>query len=292
MKTDFDIVHVHCFRRFETYPALLAAKLKKKKIVLTTHNPFTANTRSKILNAFIFLHDITFGNLFTRHLDTVICLLKEEIPIIKSFHVPEENITVIPNGINKEIFAKGDKQLFFKKYQVPYKNFKHIVIWIGRLNKVKGLENLETAVKQLPHILFLFIGPDDDASSELRYLYRDSKNVIFTGPIPHSEVQNAYAAGDIYVLPSHHEPFGVVLLEAMAQGLPIIATNAGGPREIVNKEFGITQSPSDQWAWFVNIRKLLEKPHVRRTMSQYAIKEAKKYLWDTLVEKVLKAYKI
>jgi len=290
MKCDFDVVHVHCFRRFETYPALLAAKLKKKRIVLTTHNPFTACTRSKMLNFFVKLHDVTFGKLFSRFLDTVICLLEEEIPIMKSFNVSEKKIAVIPNGINEKIFKEGDEKMFFKKYNIPQKEFKHIVVWIGRLNKVKGLENLETAVKQLTNTLFLFIGPNDDASDELKQLYRECKNVIFTGPIPHEEVIHAYTAGNVYVLPSHHEPFGVVLLEAMAQGLPIIATTAGGPKEIVKKEFGITQDPHDQWAWVVNLRKLLEKPQLRRKMSLAAKEEAEKYLWSNLVNDVLNVY--
>lgn len=292
LKTDFDIVHVHCFRRFDTYPALFAAKLKRKKIILTTHNPFTVTkeSRSFLLRASIKLHDVTFGKLFSRFIDKIICLVKDEIPILQEFGVKEENIEVIPNGIPTEMFKKPDKSKFISKYNIPREDFEHIVFWIGRINKVKGLENLETAVRQLHEVLFIFAGPDDNATKEIKGLYKGCKNVVFTGRIPHKEVIHAYAASDLYVLPSHHEPFGVVLLEAMAQGLPIIATNCGGPTSIIKSEFGILQKPEDQWAWLFNIQKLLSNVKLRKQMSIAARREANRYKWSSLIDLVLNVY--
>lgn len=294
LRTNFDIVHVHCFRRFDTYPALFAAKLKRKKIILTTHNPFTVTKASRrfLLRASIKLHDITFGKFFTRFIDKIICLVKDEIPRLKEFGVKEENIEVIPNGIPNAIFKKGEASKFLKKYKIPYKNFENIVFWAGRINKVKGLENLETAVKQLHKVLFIFAGPDDNAAKEIKSLYKGCKNVIFTGRIPHEEVIHADAAADLYVLPSHHEPFGVVLLEAMAQGLPIIATNSGGPTQIIKSDFGILQDPTDQWAWLFNIKKLLINKKLRNQMSAAARREAKRYKWSNLIDLVLGVYGI
>jgi glycosyltransferase involved in cell wall biosynthesis len=292
LRTKFDIVHVHCFRRFDTYPALFAAKLKRKKIVLTTHNPFTVTkeSRSFLLRFSIKLHDLTFGKLFTRFIDKIICLVKDEIPILMAFGVKEENIEVIPNGIPNEMFKKGEPLEFLTKYKIPHKDFQNIVFWIGRINKVKGLENLETAVKQLHEVLFIFAGPDDNASKEIKGLYKECKNVIFTGRIPHEEVIHAYAASDLYVLPSHHEPFGVVLLEAMAQRLPIIASNSGGPTQIIKSDFGILQDPTDQWAWLFNIKKLLINTKLRKQMSIAARREANRYKWSNLIDLVLGVY--
>lgn len=290
LKRKFDIVHVHGFRKFEIYPALLAAKLKGKKIVVTTHNPFFTTSRNKLLQICVNIHDQTLGKIFTCFIDKIICLTNIEVQFVEKFNVNKEKIFVIPNGIRKEIFKKGDPKVFFKKYQIPTKEFKHIVLWTGRIHEVKGLENLETAVKQLENVLFVFAGPNDNASEKIKDLYKNSNNVIFTGRYKNEDIVHAHAASDLFVLPSLHEAFGIVLLEAMAQGRPVISTNIGGPSEIVKSEFGILQDPSDQWAWMLNIEKILNNKKLREHMSQSAIKEARKYRWSRLIDLVLNLY--
>jgi glycosyltransferase involved in cell wall biosynthesis len=286
------VIHVHTFRRFEIFVALLAAKIRRKKIVLTTHNPFTANLRNTFLQIFVFLNDQILGKVFLRFVDEVICLVEEEIQILKKYHICRDKIRVIPNGISEDVFKQGSRRKFLEKLDIPTENFKYKVLWVGRINKVKGLENLETVVKQMKEALFIFIGPDADASQEVKAIYEGCENVVFTGPIKHNQIINAYCAADLFVLPSIHEPFGIVLLEAMAQGVPIVATNVGGPRHIVKESFGITQNPKDQWAWMLNIEKILKNKELREQMSENAKKEAEKYRWSNLVFQVLEVYKV
>ncbi len=292
LKTDFDIVHVHSFRRFEVYPALLAAKIKRKQIILTTHNPFTAKGRSRLLNLFVSLHDATFGKWFTRYIDHIICLLNEEILYLERYKVKRNNISVIPNGISNSLSKKGNPKKFIQKYHIPLRKFKYLVLWVGRVNTSKGLENLEIAIKQLPDVLFVFVGPNGKASKYFKDLYRDNRNVLFTGSIPHREILNAFSAADLLVLPSEHETFGVVILESIAQGVPVISTNRGGPKEIVKDSFGIIQDPYDKWAWFLNIKKVLNNSKLKKEMSKNAKLESKKYNWDNLIHKVLEVYKL
>jgi glycosyltransferase involved in cell wall biosynthesis len=290
IKRDFDIVHVHGFRKYEVYAALLAAKLKRKKIVVTTHNPFFTTTRGKLLQLFVNLHDLTLGKLCTRFIDKIICITSLEIPYIQKFNVSQEKIVVIPNGIEKAKFIKGNAKKFIKKYNVPSKKFKHIVLWLGRVHKMKGLENLETAVKQLKDVLFVFAGAPDEGSDVIKAFYKSQPNVLFTGEFPNTEAVDACQMADIFVFPSIHEAFGVVLLEAMAQGLPVISTNNGGPQEIVKSSFGFLQKPQDQWGWMFTIKKLLQNKTLRRKMGEAAKKEAEKYTWENLIGKVLKVY--
>lgn len=291
---DFDIVHVHGFRKFETYPALLVAKLKKKKIILTTHNPFVTPTssRGKILQFLVMLHDITLGKIFTRFIDHIICLVKSEIPYIEKFGVRREKISVIPNGIGDNNFKKGNPKRFAKKHKLPIKKFKNIVVYTGRIHRVKGLDNLETAIKQLKDTLFIFAGSDDDASYSTKQLYKSCPNVIFTGIYNNNELPDIFPIADLYVLPSLHEAFGIVILEAMAQQMPIISTNVGGPADIVKSEFGMTLNPKDQWAWMRSIKNLLKDKKKLKLMGKAARKEAEKYRWKNLVDLVLKVYKV
>lgn len=290
----FDIVHVHGFRKYEIYPALLAAKFKRKKIVVTTHNPFFTqkSSRGTILQLFVFLHDITLGKFLSRFIDRVICLTEQEIPYLEKFHIKKDRISVIPNALSSESFNEGDPKRFVKEYKINKKEFHDIVFWVGRINKVKGLENLETAIKQLPNVLFIFAGPDDDAVSSIKSLYKTVPNVLFTGPIPHKQLNDAYAACDIFVMPSYHEAFGLVIIEAMAQGKPVITTNVGGPTSIVNEKFGITLSPTDQWGWMLAIEKLTRNKKLRETMGTYARKAANKYQWKNVIDDILLVYNL
>ncbi len=292
LKTNFDVLHVHGFRKFEVYASLIAAKLKRKRIVVTTHNPFVTKSRSRILQFFVKLHDLTFGKIFSGFIDKVICLTPSEIPYLKKFNIKKDRIIVIPNGITKSAFIKGNKQAFIKNFKIPIDKYKYTVLFLGRLNSVKGLENLEIAVKQLSNTLFIFAGPDDNASAKYKKLYKSSVNVIFTGPIKHENTINAYATADLFLYPSKHEAFGVVLLESMAQGVPVITTNVGGPSDIVKENFGILLDPQDQWGWMININNLLKNSRIRKQKGINAKKEAKKYLWKNLIYRIFEAYKI
>ncbi|MBU0976231.1 MAG: glycosyltransferase family 4 protein [Patescibacteria group bacterium] len=292
MKRDFDVIHVHGFRKFEVYFSLLAAKLKRRKVVVTTHNPFVTTTRNKFLQLWVNIHDITFGKLFSRFIDKIICLTRQEIPYIEKFGVNQEKISVIPNGVSKDISKKGDKQKFADKYEIPVGNFENTVVWIGRVHYVKGLENLQTAISQLKNTLFLFIGPDDTGAKEIKDLYKGKKNVMFLGAIDHAEVPSALCTSDVFVFPSLHEAFGLTIVEAMAQGVPVISTNKGGPGEIVKETFGITQDPLDQWAWMLNLKKLLNDKKLRQVMGNTGKEEAKKYLWENVVEQILESYEL
>lgn len=292
MNEDFDIVHVHGFRKFEVYASLLAAKLKKKKIVVTTHNPFFTKTRNKVLQFFVTLHDLTFGKLFSRYIDNVIALTKIEIPFLERFNVPISKITIVPNGIPNEMLKKGNSDTFVKKHRIPIKKYKHVVLFSGRIHKVKGLENLEIAVKQLKDVLFIFAGDHGNASASLKKLYLPCKNVIFTGKFNNKDAPDIHSLADIFVFPSYHEAFGLVILEAMAQELPIISTNIGGPSDIVKDSFGIQLDPRDQWGWMHSINKLLRNDKLRKTMGENAYKEVHKYKWDRLIDMILNVYDI
>jgi len=292
LKSDYDIVHVHGFRKFEIYIALIVSKFKNKKIIITTHNPFTTTNRNKFLQLFVNFHDITVGKILCRYIDYIICLNKSEIRYLKQFHIKEKNISIIPNGISDYSFLDGDKRKFIRKYHISAKKYKYKVLWLGRLNKVKGLDNLEIAVKQLKDTLFIFAGPDDNASIYYKNLYKNCRNILFTGEILHKDTIHAYKAADLFVLPSIHEPFGIVLIEAMAQGLPIVSTNIGGTLYIIKEKFGVLLNPYDQWGWLINIKKLLYNRPLRKQMGNLAREEAENYRWSNLAEKINNIYKI
>lgn len=293
LRHDFDVVHVHGFRKFESYVALLIAKLRKRKVIVTTHNPFTANTRSRFNKFLVSLQDKTIGVWFARYFDKVIAIVKSEKKILTTnFKIPAERIVIIPNGLDESFFTPGSPAQFFEEERIDPKAWKGIVAGIGRLNYVKGFQNLKTAVKELPETLFYIAGGDDGYFETLKTESAGFPNVIMPGVfIASDKVKNILAAADILVMPSLHEPFGIVLLEALAQGCPVIVTERGGAKEFLPERVGFILDPEDQPAWKDKIQYLLEHPVIRKKMAKEGKIFVEDFKWDKLVLKVLQAYK-
>ncbi len=288
LKKDYDILHVHSYRQPYTLMGLVVAKIRGKKCVITTHAPLhKKGTRSKFTYFLSVLYDKLLGH-FANKFDHIIGIAKEEIPFFKKIGIKQDKISIIPNGITEKEFKKGKGIDFKKKYKI--KKQIPIVLFVGRIHKTKGIQNLEYAINNLKNVDFVFVGPDDGYMDYLKKLFIKNKNVIFTGKMEHEDIINAYSAADLFILPSDYEPFGICLLEAMAQGLPIISTNQGGPRDFIKKEFGFLTNPKDKKNWHFLITNLLKDKKKMNLMGIAAKKEAEKYLWSKIIKKIIKVY--
>jgi glycosyltransferase involved in cell wall biosynthesis len=120
--------------------------------------------------------------------------------------------------------------------------------------------------------------------------------VKFTGLVPHAETNKYYDDADIFVLPSIRECGGAVVLEAMARGLPVIATNWGGPKDYITAETGFLIEPTSR-AYMIKefattIDLLSAQPDLRYKVGQAAIDRIKQhFLWDKKIQDVLAVYK-
>lgn len=292
MRNDFDVIHVHGFRKSESILALLAAKLKKKKIVLTTHNPFPVGTRSRMLDAMIKLMDIFINKRFTKNFDKIITLVKSERKILhEEYNVPEEKIVTIPNGMEEMFLQQGKEEIFYKDLGIDVAKWDAIALGVGRINYVKGYQNLELAINKLKRVLFVFAGGDDGYLDKLKKQYRKNKNVIFTESfVPQEKLVDYYKGGDIFLFPSLHEAFGIVVLEALAQGLPVISSNQGGPKEFLSEKYSILLDPEDQEGWKNAIEELTSDPKLLEQMSEAGMSEVRRYSWDKVSKKILAVY--
>lgn len=289
---DFDVVHVHSFRKVESYIALLVAKLKKKPVVLTTHNPFPTSTRPDNVETLIKWHDKTFGKWFTKYFDAIIILVESERKIFEEeYQVEQERLHKVPNGLDEKFFEQVNPEGFLKYWEIDANKWRAIVVAGGRMNKTKGFQNLKQAADELKDVLFFFGGGDDGYLPKLQRIFEENDNVIFSEHfLSQEKIREMFAAGDLFVMPSLHEPFGIMLLEAMAQGLPVLATNKGGPVEFVKESFGKTLEPRDEQAWSTAIKQLLDDPQTMKSMSEAAVMEAKKYTWPKITKKILKIF--
>ena len=147
-------------------------------------------------------------------------------------------IAVIPNGIPEDVLnKKGDADRFRTSYAIP--SDKRILLFLSRINPKKGLPMLFTAINQLNDMFdnwMLVIAGFEDVSGyqlELKKLANKlnlSNKIKFVGPLFCAAKEDAFAAADIFVLPTHSENFGIVVTEALASGVPVLTTY-GAPWE-------------------------------------------------------------
>jgi glycosyltransferase involved in cell wall biosynthesis len=220
--------------------------------------------------------------------------------------VKAESVTVLPNGVDTMFFSPSvDTAPVADRYGLAGRP---IVLFVGRLARIKGLEDLlkaaDVVVNRHGHkdVLFILVGsPEYDAvdrslvGTELRHSIDSlglERNVLMTGSLPLDDVRRLYAASDVFVLPSLAEGDPLVTLEAMASGLPVIATKVGGiPRQIEDGHNGYLVDVGDHGQLADKIRYLLGRPEERKRLSLNARKSAEaSFSWASSAERLAGQY--
>jgi glycosyltransferase involved in cell wall biosynthesis len=144
-------------------------------------------------------------------------------------------IAIIPNGISEDWFqCDGDVQKFRERFSISGE--RRLLLFLSRIHPVKGLPMLFEAMAQLSDRLddwlLVIAGPDESGHQHELEQQREklglSNRVIFAGPLHGAEKRDAFAAADVFVLPTHSENFGIVIAEALGAGVPVITTR-GAP---------------------------------------------------------------
>ena len=296
--SSFDVIHIHNSHDAHLLGAIIIKVLRRKRLILTGHNPFIVGNekRGDNLNSNVKFFDKVL-KLFTRSVDGYVALLDSEKNFVSNYlGIPLENIKIIPNGINdiyfKGLSAQNEISGLEQDFGINRSNWDLIVGTVSRINFVKGIQNLEKAVKDNPKVLFVFAGGDGGYLLELKKLFRDSKNVILNGEyISKDKTKTFFNMIDLFLLPSIYEPFGITLVEALTQGKYVLSTNVGGPTEILNSETGELISPNDQNKWSERISYFANNKEILSKNSAKAIELSKKYEWSNIIERLISLYK-
>jgi glycosyltransferase involved in cell wall biosynthesis len=181
---------------------------------------------------------------------------------------PGTRIEVVPNGITlPRKRANGDK-----------------IVFLGRLHKVKGIEYLIDAVRDIKNCPELVIAGSGPEEARLKDKAR-GLNVTFAGRIPNAD--DLYMQGRFFVLPSLSEGLPQVILEAMSFGLPVIASGVGGiPDVIEHGKTGFLVEPGDSKGIRKHIEILLADEALRRRMSEACLAEVEKYSWEHVAARI------
>ncbi|HUS50294.1 MAG TPA: glycosyltransferase family 4 protein [Candidatus Paceibacterota bacterium] len=294
-KGDFDIIHTHVSGHAYILFAGILSKLKEIKHIHTTHCPWTDSLfRPVILRPFLFFNDLFFNYISYKMIDKIIAITPWELDIIEKY-TEKQKIKVIPNGTDNIFFKQIKNNDFKRKYKIKEKN---LVLFFGRLNATKGPEKLALVARKIStkrkDIAFVWVGPDEGKASEVKKLIKSYKNMKYLGPICDKlEVAKMYQAADVYVLPSYREGLPLTLFEAMASGLPIVASPVNGiPFEMEEGKNGFFSNYGDFKSLEKNILKLIENPAISRKISLANTKKAQNYRWDNIYTQYMKEYKL
>ncbi|MEO6398343.1 MAG: glycosyltransferase [Tepidiformaceae bacterium] len=140
----------------------------------------------------------------------------------------------IPCGVDLELFQPGDRAAARRRLGLPAES--PVLLWVGRLEKLKGVDILISALAQLDERDFtlLIVGGDERATELKEELRAQAEaagvvaNVRFEGAVAHDDLPTYYSAADVCVVPSYYESFGLVAVESMACGTPVVASRVGG----------------------------------------------------------------
>lgn len=203
----------------------------------------------------------------------------------------------VPCGIDLDLFQPRDATA--ARAEIGVTGDGPLILWVGRLEKLKGVEILIDAVSQLDRRDFqvLIVGGDERASALRNELEAQAKalgigeNVEFRGAVPHDALPSYYSAADVCVVPSYYESFGLVAVEAMACGTPVVASRVGGLVSTVTD--GVTgylipwRCPEP---FAEKLEVLLGNPELRANFAAAARKSVERFRWSTVGLRIADVY--
>lgn len=298
LNCEIDIAHAHYNMPYSDYSALRYSKRKKVPFVVTYHadaqdsgGNFVRNLAQKIYNRSL-LKNVLNGA------DVIIATSNSYIDESKFLGDYRDKIEVIPNGINLEEFnIKHGKAECRNKLDLPCD--KKIILFFGNIVAYKGPHILLKAFlkvkSQFKDVKLVFAGRGE-MQEELKKLAADlgvKDDIIFTGYVDEKLKPFYYRSADIFCLPSitMAEAFGIVNLEAMACGVPVISSKLGGiPDVVIDKKTGLLVKPEDEEALAESIIFLLENEDISQKMGKNGKKKVEEYSWRKIAEKTQEIY--
>ncbi|MEZ4658390.1 MAG: glycosyltransferase [Caldilineaceae bacterium] len=230
----------------------------------------------------------------------------EQAQLMEYYGADPAKIMVLPPGVDLARFRPMPKKLAQLQTGLPQDRAN--ILFAGRIEPLKGIDTLLHAIailkRQSPNIMneasVTIIGGDPHADTldaemarlqEMRCALNLNDLVTFAGAKDQEVLPAYYAAADMVVMPSHYESFGMVALEAMAMGVPVIASEVGGLAHLVENGINGYHVPSrDPEALAARIRILLTDEATRQKMGQQARFGARKYAWENIACGMLDVY--
>jgi D-inositol-3-phosphate glycosyltransferase len=233
----------------------------------------------------------------------------ERAEMLTRLNADEDRLRLVPPGVDLDLFQPGDSWAARRALDLPDGP---LVLFVGRIDPVKGIDTLLDGFRHLVHDhvwgeatpKLVFIGGlieiGDSGSTMGADLQRIaaradelglSDSILFRGSQPREMLPLYYNAVDVCAVPSRYESFGLVAVEAMACGTPIVASSVGGLRSTIEDEIsGLLVPHSDPLALSWALRRILTDHRLRSNMQVGARQAAIRYSWQTITSSMLRVY--
>jgi D-inositol-3-phosphate glycosyltransferase len=225
----------------------------------------------------------------------------ERADLVWTLGAPDERVCTIPPGVDLSLFQPLDYHESRQKLGWSIKE--RVVLFVGRIDPIKGIDTLIDTMPLVmePELHYVLIGGDLDedgnpigplkAVQERVAELGMSRRCRFLGAQPQDMLPLYYSASDVVAVPSRYESFGLVAVEAMATGTPVIASSVGGLAFTVEDgRNGLLVPYGNARALARAIDRLLEDDDFREAMSFHAVADAQRFSWDAVADQVLHVY--
>jgi glycosyltransferase involved in cell wall biosynthesis len=287
----FDLVHSHTPPPLAAWRAAKASRKARIPHVLTFHcDPEIPNPLGGLI---VDAWRLTLGRSTLRRTDHLISTTASYASTSRS--IWNYSPTVIPNAVDASFFRPGAPAPRVAQRLAGSPGFR--LLCVGRLVQHKGIENLIDAMQFLPPPAHLVIAGDGDKRRDFEARARASPagdRITFQGHVPLQDLPDLYRACDVFVLPSvsRLEAFGIVALEAMASGLPVVASDIPGVREVVDEGAeGYLANPLDPANLAARVNELLVSPLKRARFGRNGrAKVLREFSWERVAAQVERVY--
>src|SRR5579875_180720 len=282
---DYDVLHVHGMSPTITDLSIFFAKLRGKPVVLTYHNDAESDRWGRIAKVAAFVYS-TLASAVIRRADVIVSSTRSYAETSPALKPSLDRLKVIPMGVDAEKYEQLDL--------TEKDDSEHDLLFVGQLKDYKGVEVLLEAIYYLRlegHNVKLKVVGTVPESGNLRRQARLlglEQDVLFLGNVSDTELMELYATCDSLVLPSlnRREAFGIVLLEAIAAGRNVVASDIPGVNEVASLGGGYLARPNDAQSLANSILSSLQNKRHPESIRMVA----KELSWDKLAAKYLSIF--
>lgn len=286
---DYDAIHAHDWLTFEA--GMQAKKRTGKPLVAHVHS--TEFDRSGQFEGNQLAHDIEYECFMMADKIIAVSNLTKDI-ISQKYNIPADKIEVVHNSIDPVEFGAVDPQNTYAYLTAMQQRGYKIVVSLGRLTVQKGLtfflKAAQLALSKDPNIIFVVAGSGEQRdelialSAELGII----NNVVFTGFVQGKKWRDLYSIGDIFVMSSVSEPFGLTALEAAGHSTAILLSRQSGVGEVLRGALRFNFWDTERLADY--IISVAQHEQLRNTLAANAQAECAKFSWEHVATKCLQLY--
>ncbi len=293
-QVEFDVLHVHDW--LTAFAGISFKHYLRKPMVLTVHSTEVGRAQGLHGPDSFSIDGIEWWTAYEAN-RVVVTSHSMKREICDHFHLPWDKVDVIPNAIDVTQYNPPvDTGSVRARYGVGWGE--KLVLCVGRLVPQKGIEYFISAIPSIaqryPEAKFVIVGEgwSRDYLEGIARSTGHTRRILFTGFISDSEVIALMASADVLVIPSIYEPFGIVALEGMATGVPVVASRVGGLAEVIEHDrTGIFVYPRNPGSIAWGVDQILSNPSHAEWLTQNARERLHKtYSWEAVAMKTVEVY--